>query len=122
MKKIISVFVFALAFSWGAEAQTLTNKSEVKAVSNERASMEYKEQAKKEYDQLSNFIELSEDQKKIVWELTELKQQALSNPKLSKEEVQMTREGFGQKLMSILSQEQIEKLKSDEKMFKHFFN
>ncbi|MFN3640170.1 MAG: hypothetical protein ACK4UK_04565, partial [Flavobacterium sp.] len=66
--------------------------------------------------------ELSDDQKKIVWELTELKQQALSNPKLTKEEVQMTREGFGQKLMSILTQEQIEKLKSDEKMYKHFLN
>jgi len=121
MKKIIFVFVLALTTSWGVQSQTITNKSDAKALSTERASMEYRETAKKEYDELSNFIELSEDQKKIVWELTELKQQALSNPKLSKEEVQLTREGFGQKLMSILTQEQIEKLKSNENMFKKFF-
>jgi hypothetical protein len=115
MKKIISVFALALAFSIGAEAQTLTPaKSEVKLASDERAAMQYKETAKAE------FIEMNDDQKKIVWELTELKHQALSNPKLSKEEAQVTREGFGQKLMSILTQEQLEKLKSNEKMFQRF--
>lgn len=123
MKKIISVFALALAFSIGAEAQTLTPaKSEVKLASNERAAMQYKETAKAEFTELSNFIEMNDDQKKIVWELTELKHQALSNPKLSKEEAQVTREGFGQKLMSVLTQEQLEKLKSNEKMFQRFFN
>lgn len=116
MKKILTVLVLLTAFN--INAQDRKSLSTATKAESEREAYAHKENAKKDFMELANFIELSAEQKKNVMELLEIKHKTFSDEKAMSEHGTAIREGFGQKLLGLLNKEQHEKLKSNEELYK----
>lgn len=116
MKKILTVLVLLVTF--GINAQEKKSLSTTTKAESEREAYAYKENAKKDFTELANFIELSAEQKKYVMELFEIKYKAFSDEKTMAEHGAAVREGFGQKFLGLLDKEQHEKLRTNEELYK----
>lgn len=118
MKKILTLLVLLFAFSINAQESKALTKT--RNAETDRAAHAPEEMAKKEFVEFSNYIELSNEQQRQVYELFQMKQKMLFNQKVDEEFALKLKNEIGEKLLSVLDKKQIEKLKSDETLFKKF--
>lgn len=109
MKKIVLLFALVLGFCFTTNAQSKLSTEETK-------ELNYKERAFEDVVLLNKIVTLSPQVKKDLFTLMEDRTEALENSK-NIEEIKALYEKFGEKMMSALSPDQIEKLKSNQELY-----
>lgn len=109
MKKIVLLFALVLGFCFTTNAQSKLSTEETK-------ELNYKERAFEDVVLLNKIVTLSPQVKKDLFTLMEDRTEALENSK-NIEQIKALYEKFGEKMMSALSPDQIEKLKSNQELY-----
>ena len=109
MKKIVLLFALVLGFCFTTNAQS-------KSESDTSKELNYKERAFEDLVLLNKIVTLSPQVKKDLFTIMEDRTEALENSK-NIEEIKALYEKFGEKMMSLLSAAQIEKLKTDQELY-----
>lgn len=117
MKKIVSIVVLMVAFSFSANAQS---NLKMESDSNSK-DQNVKEMAYAELRELSSVVELTPELKNDFLTLFIMRNEAVNNAK-SHEEKAAVYERFGQKLLSGLSEQQAMKLKENKELYNKLTN
>lgn len=109
MKKIILLFTLFLGFCFTTNAQS-------KSESDTSKELNYKERSFEDVVLLNKIVNLSPQVKKEFFVIMEDRTEALENSK-NIEEIKALYEKFGEKMLSLLTTAQIEKLKTDQELY-----